>query len=351
MQKILSIPLMLILIGCHDNSNSTESFPDQSEFLTHYADQFIVPAIKNSSLQIDHLSTTWQAYKEKSNDLDQLKKQLYASTKAWLMASPYSFGPAAQQGITPMAFEDISTFPVDTTRLNEFIQQGLTTHPKYVQLKYLSGNFKGLYALEYLIHNKALDQPHTIQLVDSLLHHTKKKINQIDSQWKASYRSNFISNTGTSIGSSINTLYNAWVIHYEAIKYNKVARPYNINPSYVESYYAAKSLEYIRMSLDLSRKLFNGGDTPDSKHSLRKYLSKVEGGKELIQTMDTKWQEIDTDLKALEKTGLSWQKLLKEQNSKTKPFVQKLLRYTRYVKSEMARVIGFSITFTSNDGD
>ena len=349
------IPICLItFMSCSEDSNSSQgaahsNYP-QVDLLNRYADSLIIPSLEKSVSEINTLRNAWIGFKNKTKTIPTLRSTLKSTILQWIEASPYSFGPAEDRGLVSKAYQDISTFPVDTIRINEYIKQGITTHPKYIRLDYMAPKFKGLFALEYLFYKKHTFDTNTTELIDSIVNHIHRKITSVHSQWKSGYKQTFVKHTGIAIGSSINNLYNEWVLNYEHIKNFKAYIPSRDGVRYVESYYGGHSLEYLKKSLDINRKIFNGGHSKHQKLSLRQYVMSVTNGDKLVETIDAKWQEIQTKLSELD-SSKTWRQLLAEKNKAALDLVKLLTGFTRYIKTDMASLMGFSITFNSNDGD
>jgi hypothetical protein len=174
-------------------------------------------------------------------------------------------------------------------------------------------------------------------------------------EWNNSYRQEFTGNAGTSAGSPLSQLYNAFVKDYENLKNFKTELPAGLTAdqdgpdgTLVEAFYSGISRELIVEHFESCKNIYFGRARDGSELiGFDSYLQVVEGGPSLINQTIAAVEDIDEAIADLPQGRLSdnvgSQELVNLRNE--------LQENTANFKSSMASLIGVTITFNSGDGD
>ena len=216
---------------------------------------------------------------------------------------------------------------------------------------------RGLFAIEYLLFGQSATE--TVATFESnsnrgsyLTAAAQNVRERIATAAEAfgSQRESFISNDGSSAGSSISELYNSFVKSFEALKNFKVALPMgkrpgqtDIEPQLVQAYYSGYSLPLIKEHYEAVKSTWRGAET-----GFDEYLQTVPGGPELVTATEVQFAEVDAALAALDASQSFSQQLQTPEAEQLQVALQQL---TRFLKSDMSSVLGISITYASGDGD
>lgn len=138
----------LALAGCSsDNGNQIQQPSFDSEIVTHFADDVVVPTYQNLATRLSELDTAIQAFAA-----DRTADKLTAAKNAWLAArvpweqsEAFLFGPVESFGYDPA----IDSWPVNRSDLDAVLSSDDAFTPQYVHN--LQETQKGFHTLEYLL--------------------------------------------------------------------------------------------------------------------------------------------------------------------------------------------------------
>ncbi len=181
--------------------------------------------------------------------------------------------------------------------------------------------------------------------------------------WKATGRDAFIANTGTAIGSSLSSLINGYIMHYERyIRSGKFGIPSGAllagteAPEKVEAFYKKDlSLTLAKAAHQAAIDLFNGKNTLNStqSYSFKTYLDALgakdaTSGKMLSAIINEQFEVCNGQLNTL--NANLYQEVLTN-NQAMKTTFTTLQKTVRLLKVDMSSAMSITITFTDNDGD
>jgi predicted lipoprotein len=356
------VTCLLCLSSCDNGEESKQDNFDRSAMLQHYADDLIIPSYNvllaqvnvletaattfTGNVSVDNLLTVQQAWKNAYRD--------------WQYANAYNFGPAGEAGLKKTLVAEIGLFPVSETKVDNAISTST------YDLSDANRDARGFLAVEYLLFNLTDDNAAVVtafenttrkQLLLDLIANIKTQISTVSSEW-STYKSTFVANNGTAVGSGVSLLYNEFVSSYEALKNYKVAFPLGLmagqtqaSPADVEAYYSGESLEMLKLHVTALENIWYGKNREGIDGiGFKEYLEAVEGGPALITSIENQFAAIHAKLDPLDVS----KRFSEEIEISTTPYVAlntELQKNVYYLKSEMSSLLGIAITFSSADGD
>ncbi|MFT7196943.1 MAG: putative lipoprotein [Marinoscillum sp.] len=354
----LPLTLLLWLTSCDEDGSTNELDFDRKFMLTSLADGLIIPNFESLQTSVDNLSDATDDFIANPNE-----QELLLLREAWVLAvldyqhcSAFGFGPA-NLPLGPFSTV-LAVFPVDESQIALNIE-----NPDFNLIASFDRDVRGFYTVEYLIYGKeqtaeeivlGFDQ-HRKDYLALIVLELKSIVDQIVTEWKGSYRSEFIDNEGTSAGSSISLLFNAFVKDYENIKNFKVELPAgltagqsNADPTLVEAYYSGISAELLQVHFTNIINIWSG-KTREGQDlvSFEEYLSVVVGGDELVTQTRAAILDIERAISSLPAGELS----ANIEDDAVKNLRDVLQANTANFKSSMSSLLGISITYSSGDGD
>lgn len=355
---------MALLTACNndDEDDSTSGF-DRRVMLTDAADMLIMPAYTRLNYRMQELEADVAEFNANPNAalLQDLRQEWIDTYTDWQYANAFNFGPAGEQGLRRGLIEEIGTWPISQSKVEDAISAGTWN------LNDFNRDARGFLTVEYLIfgHNtsdEALLESFQNQMrrdyLTAVVSDIKSRVEAVLDEWTGSYRAEFISSTGTSAGSSISVYYNEFVRSYEALKNFKVGLPLGMRPGQiqaepqlVEAYYSGTSVQMMHAHLDAVENIWHGRNREGNLGTgFIDYLNSVAGGPELVAATIDQLADVRASLDAVPLTQPASEQI---QNSPQAldDFHTQLQMHTRFFKSDMSSLLGITITFSSGDGD
>lgn len=360
---VFSLSALIVACGKSDSGGSSNNF-DRKAMLQNYADNLIKPALNDFQSKINTLKTATDAFTT-APDADKLTTLQTAwddAYSSWMYANAYSFGPAGEEGIRKGLVEEIGTWPVNTTTIENNITTNNTALSEY------NRDNRGLDAVDYLINdlngnNNAIITAFTGSAnrktyLTAVVNKIKTQVDAVLTEWNGAYAAAFVANDGTDVGSSTGEFYNEFIKSFESIKNFKVGIPLGkqagqtaTEPTKVEARYSRKSLKYIRLHVQAIDDIWNGrSKTGVDGIGWKEYLDAVTGGKDLITRTEDQMAAIKTALNAIPDSP-SLEEQISTNNAALVTLYTELQKHIRNYKSDMSSLLGIAITFSSNDGD
>lgn len=361
---LLGLSTLFVAPACDSKSKEPTDTFDRKAMLRNYADNLIAPAYTDVKSQANALLTITMAFKvaPSTGMLDALRDAWAKAYAKWQYANAYNFGPAGEEGLRKGLIEEIGTFPVSETKIENAIVGGNWN------LEDFNRDARGFLAIEYLIFgknqsddeilttfaNNANRHDYLISLADNIHDRASKVLNA----WNGAYRNQFVENAGTDVGSSTSQLYNEFVRSYESIKNFKLGLPLGkrpgqvqVEPQLVEAYYSGQSLAMLKAHFTAIKEIWHGrAKNGQDGIGFREYLGNVEGGPALIASTEAQLAAVKAALNAVPTTP-SMSEQIAGDNSKVEALYVELSKMTRFFKSDMSSLLGIAITFSSGDGD
>lgn len=346
-----------MVVACDDkNDNSVNSF-DRTSMLENYANNFIEPGFTSS------LEST-QSLQKSINQLiaNQNNDNLIVAKKAWetaylqyLKVQPFNFGPAGEEGLIKSLTEEIATFPISESKMQSYINVNDTSFSNFAR------DTRGFFAIEKILFKDGLDSLKKVNHQNYLAacsNHLVKKIAKVQNDWMT-YKSTFIAQNGTDVGSSTSVFYNEFLKSYEVLKNYKLGLPLGkrvgqtkTEPDKVEAFYSGKSLKFLKKHFEVITELWYAKNpaTADSGNGLRKYIESATGGATLISNTEAQIDAINKEFAKLDE-NLILSETIQKDPAKLEALFTELQKMTRFFKSDLSSLIGIAITFSSGDGD
>ena len=358
----LGLLLLLIFFSCGKDKGPKQPDFDRAAMLENYADQLIQPAYQQLNQEANALQVAWDAFVANPNT-DQLlamQAQWLKTALAWQSANAYNFGPAGEQGLLKSLVEEIGLFPVSVSKVEAYVAAG------DVSLNNFDRDSRGLLAIEYLIYGTTSDpQEVLLDLQDAqrsayltaIIAHMRQRVSAVVSAWQT-YRTDFVQNDGTDVGSSTSQLYNEFVRSFESVKNFKVAVPAGkragqtqAEPQLVEAFYSGQSLQLLKAHIEAIERIYYGTNAAGvDGPGFQEYLQKVEGGPALISATEAQWQAVKTALAQVPESP-AFSVLIQNEDPSIGVLFTELQKHTRFFKSDMSSLLGIAITYNSGDGD
>lgn len=357
---IFALGLFAVLASCdkdEPNPEGGESF-NRTEMLTNYADELIIPAYQQTSIAFTNLKNAANTFitERNENNLSALQSAWGASVIVWQDACAYNFGPAGEQGVKKSLVEEITTFPISTIKIESIL--GGTAY----SLSDFNRDARGLFAIEYLIYDRdasaqdiinRFENPNRKNYLVDLCDDALSRVNEVQAAW-AGYRAEFISNSGTDVGSSTSMLYNEFVKSYESAKNFKLGLPLGLRPGQtgaepelLEARFSGFSHQIIKSHFDAMLNIWNA---KSKNGGFKSYLNTVTGGSALISTTESQIAVIRQKIDAVAPEKI----MVDEIVTNPQPWIDihtEWQKNTKNFKSDLSSLIGIAITFSSGDGD
>ncbi len=359
--KFLALLLVVIfgIVACKkDLPDADESNFNRAEMLVEYRDVFIIPAYNNAETKSNILLQSANNFttSPSADQLLLLQNAWVDAALSWQSACMFNFGPAEEAGLNKSLQEEVATFPISISKINNILSSGSWN------LNDFNRDARGLYAIEYLIFDtlystetllNRFQNPTTSNFLIALCTDLKNRISTVQSAW-GSYGNEFVKNAGTDAGSSVSMMYNEFVKSYEALKNFKFGLPLGLRPGQVsvdpvllEARFSHKSFQLAREHFITLVKIYRG---INETKSFKGYLKTVTGGEALVISTEQQLDVLLGQFNGLEE-NLDMQARIQSNPQALIDIHTELQRNTKNFKSEMSSLLGIAITYASGDGD
>jgi uncharacterized protein len=356
--------IVFVFAACGEGNNDTGGEPfDREPMLINFADNLIIPVFSDlkTKTTLLHTAATTFSNDPSANNLSIVQQTWTDAFLSWQYANSYNFGPAGEEGVKKALVQEIGTWPVSESKIDQAISSGT------YDLEDFNRDARGFLAVEYLVFSLTDDNTAIMESFNSanrkkyltdLTANIKTAVDVVHNAWTTSYRSQFVASTGTSVGSSTSMLYNEFIKSYEAIKNYKVGIPsgqrpgqVTTEPAKVEAYYSGKTIQMLKANFISVEDIWYGrAESGSDGIGFREYLERVEGGTALIASTETQLMATHAALDPLSDSPRLSEQLV----SDPVPFANlhnELQKGLRFFKSDMSSILGISITYSSGDGD
>jgi len=360
---------LLLFFSCSKSSGSddgnTSGF-DKTAMLTYYADSIVIPGYQEMQKQVNTLQIAVNAFADAPSVSTQTaaKEAYRLALLQYERMSVYNFGPAgvallevytnffggfdnsfSQQG-------ELTGYSVDSATIESNITSGNYDFTVYTRNSFYSQGFP---ALGYLlvgpnaINKFSSNTANRKKYTKDVIARVKTLVDKVSSDW-GGFRSSFISNTKTDVGSSIGNLVNQFAYQMDALKGPKIGWPFGkqsngiVFATKTESYFAGFSVELAKANVAGLKNAYTGGAGNKGIGSYLIALKQESLHNDVLAQFNLVIDKLNAVPDPLS-TSLTANAPNVEAAYKE---IQKLLTL---LKTDVASATGVQITFMDNDGD
>ncbi len=362
----LVVVFFLLLSSCDQKDCCSDEDPnptpdlaaERGKMANHVASHFIKPAYVNLADAADQMEVAMQDFNQEPNTetLDLLRDALKTTWLSWQDAAIYQMGPTENNALRAA----INLYPADVTKIEENISSG-----SYTLGAISNQGAEGLPAIDYLINaieaDQVIDQfaePGRMQYLATLIAQLKNLTFKVSEEWSdGPFLIEFTSERarGSDVGSAIGLLTNAIDLHFQRfLRDGKVAIPAGVRsagvprPQAIEALYGDYSRDLLVRGLQAYIDLFEGdGLTGTEGVSYFKYLDILERN---IIAEDLRMRFSDAQQKSQD-LNPSFTTQIETNNEALVEVFLSLQQIVTQIKSDLASVLGITITNQDNDGD
>ncbi len=375
LNKLIAFCFLTILFSACSGSGSdpspVEDGKDRKSILTYWADNIIIPSYSNFKLKFDEMLVDADAFTVAPSETSLLnfRASWVDAYIEWQKVELFEFGPADKYTLRNF----FNIYPTDINGITENLNNpaaNLDLPVSYAR--------QGFPALDYLIngvgaddaaivtyYTTATDAAKRIAYLNRITSRMNFLFTNVISEWKSSYRENFISKTGLDIGSSTGNVVNTFVLHYERyIRSGKFGIPSGATIASAGVSYPEKVEAFFKkdISLILARHahlaavdFFNGKSVTTGMDgpSLKSYLDAL-GAKDALNgtLLSTIINEQFTSISGkLDQLSPNLYEEVKTNNQAMVDVYLTMQKMVRILKVDMTSAMSVTITYTDNDGD
>lgn len=356
-----------IFWGCSKSGNSGDDNNnanfDKTAMLTYYADQLIIPGYTNLQQKINILKSAADAFAEAPSGTTQAAA-LNAFKQAHLQfqyVEAFGFGPAASASynsyinfagglISPDPL--LNGFSIDTITIESRITSGAYDLAAYTNSSFYSQGFP---ALSYLLFGENaitkfnINTANRAKYVKDVVMRMKTLTDKMVSDWSI-YRTAFIENTQSNVGSPIGNLVNSMAYEMDLLKGPRIGWPFGkqsngqVFPTKVEGYYTGNSVALAVANLKNLKLVYNAAG---SGKGFSDYLNALDK-----QTLNNSIAaQFDITISRLEDIPDPLSNSLTTQATAVNTAYGEIQKLLTLLKTDLASATGVQISFMDNDGD
>lgn len=364
----LLLLVISIFTACDTQTGSEKVDFDREAFLVNLADNVIQPSIEDFAFNAEGITAATNSFNTNLSieSLNVLRGELKES---WLSYQHLAFvhvGPVSSVNLR----DRVNIFPTNTELIDENIAS-----QNYVLSSAANVAAKGFPALDYLLFGTGDSEEdilayfgdpnlgeNRLQYLSDLVEDIQTTSNLIAEGWP-DYRSTFIGNTGTDVGSGTSLLVNEYNFQFDIrIKNAKIGFPSGgnprtggvVSPQNVEGYFSGWSGELAEKAVKSSIAVFKGEHFNSSEDGLGldDYLDAFDArdrNDELLSRAIINQSSIA--LEEMEKIETPYREVATSEGSQLVNVYNALQSVIPLIKVDMTSALSVSITFQDNDGD
>ncbi|CAM2069038.1 Imelysin family protein [Sulfidibacter corallicola] len=376
---VASLSALAALVSCGgggggggDTGGGTTPDPtfDFNGFLSQTGDQMI-QGFDTFAAECGDLQTAAEAFRDQPDDvrLQELRDAWLAASRAWNTTETYQFGPVSDERWDNQAY----FWPTRPNSVESVVAgSDVLDADHMVQLGTAS---KGLPAMEYLLFEAGSVEDTLARLRDGTDAARRRDylvgiavdLNRVAAQiqliyapegqdyleaWETARTGN---DTFPSFQSALSVLVNQVVFRIEDVRNTKIGKPLGDDtggeprPETVEAPYSHTSLVLMRANLESSRAVIFGRLGGQDGLGLDDYLTFLNSN--LGSSIDSQYDDIFAAIDAIEAEGLTLTQAVTERSELVDALSERVRELIVLTKTDMAGVMGVTITFNDNDGD
>ena len=360
-----------IFIGCSKSSGDSEPNPpvagfDKSVMLQNYADNLIIPGYTALQQKLTAFQTSADAFlTTPSVSLqDQVKssyKELYLQYER---VAAFQFGPAETElldiflnfsGGLDYNFNtagELTGFSVDSVNIEKYIVSGVYNLTTMNRASFYSQGFPAIGYLFFGPNAIAKFSSNTtarVKYTKDVIARMKSLVDKVAAAWPT-YRTDFVNNTKTNVGSPIGNIVNQLAYQMDLMKGPRIGWPFGkqsngtVFASKTESYFTGISAQLAAENITALKNTYRGGGNGKGISDYLVSLNKTTLNNDILAQFDMVINKLKLIPDPLS-TALSAQPDLVESAYKE---IQKLLTL---LKTDLASATAVQISYMDNDGD
>jgi predicted lipoprotein len=369
---ILIAAVFVLLFSCSKSSSepnpgneSPQGF-DKTAMLTNYADNVIVPSYQQLQEDVDALVGAVNAFADApSADAQTAAKIAFSDAYVrYQYAEVFNFGPAGTaqleyylnfSGGFDYSFTEngvLAGYTVDSTTIENNIASGTYDLTTYNRNNFYSQGFP---ALNYLLFGpNAIEKfgTHTANrakyLKDVALR-IKTLVDKVVTDW-TTYRSTFIANTKSDVGSPIGNLVNMLAYQMDMMKGPRIGWPFGkqsngiVFASKSEGYFAGIGSQLARANIRSLKNAYLGGAGSKGISAYLVSLKKETLNNDVLAQFDMVIQKLDAVPDPLSAA-------FTDNASQVEDAYKEIQKLLTLLKTDVSSALGVQISFMDNDGD
>jgi len=372
MKKILILFTALItVIACSSSDDSSAitggSNYDRKILLTNWADNIIIPSYTNYQAKLKLLGTDIAAFNSTPSEanLTSVRTSWLEAYKAYQYVAIYSFGKSLEINLK----ESANTYPTNTAGIQSNIAAGgynLTLLSQFDK--------QGFPAIDYLTNGLGTTNTAIISFYSTnanagkyqkyltdLVARLQTSADTVLADWNSGYKAAYISNSGTTVSSSVNITTNTFVKNLEKnVRSGKIGIPAGVfsggvkYPEKVEAYYKNDvSKELLTSAIKASQDFFNGKhfNSAITGEGLKSYLDYVKALRTGVNLSTTINDQFSAILTATASLNASFSDQITTDNAKMLAAYDALQQNVVYLKLDMMQALNITIDYVDSDGD
>lgn len=362
---ILSILSFTFLLACNDDSSNggEQQEPDQKALLTNISDNLIVKDYQelaaNAKILFDNASQLSETVAE--DELVSTRDAFVAAYASWQKVGFYNFGPAETQGLLTL-----NLYPTDTSLILSNIESGS------YNLSSASNSFaKGFPALDYLLFGnresvqvslaRLSGKSNSFEYIKDVAEEISLLADEVNNDW-VNYSSTFKNNLGTSNGSGLSLMVNAWSQYMEIhIRNAKVGTPNGNNvatnqrfgpfPEKMEGFYSVEQTKNMLRTTAVAVLNFYMGIDRDGNdgEGIYDYLIKINAQNGTLA--DDYKAQLEEIVSSIDKLDSNYETAILTQGDEVTSVFNSLKAAVALLKVDIVSALSISITYADNDGD
>jgi len=346
--------ILLLLNGCKPKDGGDKF--DRTGMLTNLGNNIVIPAHQQFNSATIALKQNKDAFIANPNSasLDSLKTSFLLAYTAFMKIETYSFTPNAET-------RNLNAFVTDTVQINSNINTGAYDLNAANNIP-----AKGFPAIDYLLfgHNSSevltlyttdVNAAKRKQYLDAIINEVQTVANITYDAWNI-YLTQFISASGTDVGSSVGMLVNDLSFQSERCRRERVGNPLGYigfissgtaNARLLECYYAGHSKELLLANLSELKMLYHGAAGSGFDDYLT-YLNADYNGQSLASAISN---QFDLVIQKAESIPVDYATALTTNKPEMESLFLELKKLTVMLKVDMSSQLGVIINYSDNDGD
>jgi len=360
--------LFILLFSCSKNSSDPgieDPAFDKTAMLTNYADNIIIPAYTKLQEDVDALIVGVNAYADAPSTAtqDAVKAVYRQAYHSYENIEVFNFGPAGTalldyyanfSGGLNYSFTENGTlagYTVDSVSIENNITSG-----NYDLTVYERNNFysQGFPALGYLLFGPDAiakfnnNTANRVKYLKDVVQRMKSLVDKIVSDW-STYRSTFISNTKSDVGSPIGNMVNMLAFQMDMMKGPRIGWPFGKQSNGIvfatksEAYFAGIGSELAGANIKSLKNTFVG----TGGKGISAYL--VSLNKETLN--NDVLAQFDMVISKIEAIPDPLSTSFTEDADKVEEAYKEIQKLLTLLKTDISSALGVQISFMDNDGD